>query len=127
MVGEIRDNETASLAVNAALTSNLVLSTLHTNSMPGGAQTSRHGCGAVFDGIHGQCRCRPKTGQNALLRQRKILFKQPAVGKIVQRSGFGQSGFFLVKEKIMEKVSDWSKVPFYKPALNKECPEGYKE
>jgi type IV pilus assembly protein PilB len=32
MVGEIRDKETASLAVNAALTGHLVLSTLHTNS-----------------------------------------------------------------------------------------------
>ena len=35
MVGEIRDNETASLAVNAALTGHLVLSTLHTNSSAG--------------------------------------------------------------------------------------------
>mgnify|MGYP003386396408 FL=1 len=32
MVGEIRDQETASLAVNAALTGHLVLSTVHTNS-----------------------------------------------------------------------------------------------
>ncbi len=32
MVGEIRDTETAALAVNAALTGHLVLSTLHTNS-----------------------------------------------------------------------------------------------
>lgn len=32
MVGEIRDSETASLAVNAALTGHVVLSTLHTNS-----------------------------------------------------------------------------------------------
>lgn len=32
MVGEIRDHETASLAVNAALTGHLVLSTLHTNT-----------------------------------------------------------------------------------------------
>ncbi len=32
MVGEIRDTETASLAINAALTGHLVLSTLHTNS-----------------------------------------------------------------------------------------------
>ncbi|MDO8469971.1 MAG: GspE/PulE family protein [bacterium] len=31
MVGEIRDDETASIAVNAALTGHLVLSTLHTN------------------------------------------------------------------------------------------------
>lgn len=32
MVGEIRDSETASLAINASLTGHLVLSTLHTNS-----------------------------------------------------------------------------------------------
>jgi type II secretory ATPase GspE/PulE/Tfp pilus assembly ATPase PilB-like protein len=31
MVGEIRDEETADIAVNAALTGHLVLSTLHTN------------------------------------------------------------------------------------------------
>jgi type IV pilus assembly protein PilB len=35
MVGEIRDSETASLAVQAALTGHLVLSTLHTNSAAG--------------------------------------------------------------------------------------------
>lgn len=35
MVGEIRDAETASLAVQAALTGHLVLSTLHTNSSAG--------------------------------------------------------------------------------------------
>jgi len=35
MVGEIRDEETASLAVNAALTGHIVLSTLHTNSSVG--------------------------------------------------------------------------------------------
>jgi type IV pilus assembly protein PilB len=35
MVGEIRDGETAELAVQAALTGHLVLSTLHTNSAAG--------------------------------------------------------------------------------------------
>lgn len=35
MVGEIRDNETASLAVQAALTGHIVLSTLHTNNAAG--------------------------------------------------------------------------------------------
>ena len=36
MVGEIRDEETARVAVQAALTGHLVLSTLHTNDCPGG-------------------------------------------------------------------------------------------
>jgi len=35
MVGEIRDSESAKLAINAALTGHLVLSTLHTNSAAG--------------------------------------------------------------------------------------------
>ena len=35
MVGEIRDSETAHMAVQAALTGHLVLSTLHTNDAPG--------------------------------------------------------------------------------------------
>ena len=35
MVGEIRDLETAELAVRSALTGHLVLSTLHTNDAPG--------------------------------------------------------------------------------------------
>ena len=34
MVGEIRDNETAGIAVESSLTGHLVLSTLHTNSAP---------------------------------------------------------------------------------------------
>lgn len=35
MVGEIRDYETAEIAINAALTGHLVFSTLHTNDAPG--------------------------------------------------------------------------------------------
>ncbi len=38
MVGEIRDEETATLAVEAALTGHLVVSTIHTNSAPGTVQ-----------------------------------------------------------------------------------------
>jgi type IV pilus assembly protein PilB len=35
MIGEIRDEDTANIAVQAALTGHLVLSTLHTNDAPG--------------------------------------------------------------------------------------------
>src|SRR5688500_20342120 len=34
MIGEIRDHETADMAIQAALTGHLVLSTLHTNDAP---------------------------------------------------------------------------------------------
>jgi general secretion pathway protein E len=36
MVGEMRDKETAEIAIQAALTGHLVFSTLHTNDAPGG-------------------------------------------------------------------------------------------
>ena len=35
MVGEIRDSETARIAIEAALTGHMVLTTLHTNDAPG--------------------------------------------------------------------------------------------
>ena len=35
MLGEIRDLETATIAINASLTGHLVFSTLHTNDAPG--------------------------------------------------------------------------------------------
>ena len=35
MVGEIRDLETAQIAIRASLTGHLVFSTLHTNDAPG--------------------------------------------------------------------------------------------
>lgn len=38
MLGEIRDLETATIAINAALTGHLVFSTLHTNDAPGAVQ-----------------------------------------------------------------------------------------
>lgn len=38
MLGEIRDNETATIAINASLTGHFVFSTLHTNDAPGAVQ-----------------------------------------------------------------------------------------
>ena len=42
MVGEIRDYETASIAVESSLTGHLVLSTLHTNDAPGAVSRLAH-------------------------------------------------------------------------------------
>jgi type IV pilus assembly protein PilB len=42
MVGEIRDPETAEIAIQAALTGHLVLSTLHTNDAPGALVRLQH-------------------------------------------------------------------------------------
>ena len=51
MIGEIRDLETAEMAIQAALTGHLVLSTLHTNDAP--SSVSRHGPAAGADPLPG--------------------------------------------------------------------------
>ena len=127
MVGEIRDNETASLAVNAALTGHLVLSTLHTNSAAGAVprlldmdvepflMASTVNVVIAQRLVRTLCSGKEKFFLNS--QQLEMLSKEVDLDRVAS---------FLVKEKIMGKVSDWSKVPFYKPSLNKDCPEGYK-
>jgi type II secretory ATPase GspE/PulE/Tfp pilus assembly ATPase PilB-like protein len=49
MVGEIRDLETAQIAIKAALTGHLVLSTLHTNDCAGDRRSlDQYGCGTFL-------------------------------------------------------------------------------
>jgi Flp pilus assembly CpaF family ATPase len=67
MVGEIRDQETASLAINAALTGHLVLATIHTNSAAGTvARLVDMGAEDFFVGIYPQSGDRPKIGSGKL-------------------------------------------------------------
>ena len=127
MVGEIRDNETASLAVNAALTGHLVLSTLHTNSAAGAVPR-------LLD-----MEVEPflmASTVNVIIAQRlvrvlcsgkeKYFLSNQQLERLSKEVDLDRVASFLVKEKITGKISDWSKVPFYKPSLDKECPEGYK-
>jgi general secretion pathway protein E len=77
LVGEIRDRETAEIAMQAALTGHLVLSTLHTNSAVGAITRLRdmgiedYLIGATVKGILGQrlvrksCNCQEKASNLA--------------------------------------------------------------
>ena len=67
MVGEIRERETAEIAVQAALTGHLVLSTLHTNDSVGAIDAlDRHGRRALL-AVFGADRChRAAPGANDL-------------------------------------------------------------
>ena len=63
LVGEIRDFETAEIAIKASLTGHLVLSTLHTNDAPLHHQPAHeHGRGAVPGGHQRQHHLRPAPG-----------------------------------------------------------------
>ena len=117
MVGEIRDNETASLAVNAALTGHLVLSTLHTNSAAGAIprlldmKIEPFLLVSTLNVIVGQRLVRQlsDTKEKHVLTADEIA----ALGKIVDLDSVLAA---LKTEKIIDPaITGWEKIPFYKP------------
>lgn len=128
MVGEIRDGETASLAVNAALTGHLVLSTIHTNSASG-AIPRMIDMGvepflivSTVKTVIAQRLVRKLEDTNKekyFLNETEML----ALQKIVDLDRVLE---FLKKEKIVEEKATWEKIPFYKPKPSEESKDGYK-
>lgn len=126
MIGEIRDGETADLAVNAALTGHLVLSTVHTNSAAG-AMPRLIDMGvepfllvSTLDIIIAQrlvrrlCSARDKHILTAT--ELNTLKKSVDLDKVLET---------LKKEKIVHEKDNWSTVPFYTPKKSAECEDGY--
>ncbi|MCX6716999.1 MAG: ATPase, T2SS/T4P/T4SS family [Candidatus Taylorbacteria bacterium] len=126
MVGEIRDNETASLAVNASLTGHLVLSTLHTNSAAGAIprlmdmKIEPFLMVSTLDIIIAQRLIRRLSEH----KEKHILTEAELenLGKIVDLDKVLE---FLKKEKIVDPQATWDKIPFYRPAPTKEGDDGY--
>lgn len=126
MVGEIRDKETASLAINAALTGHLVLSTLHTNSAAGAiprlldmgiepfllVSTLRVVIGQRL--VRMLC---PSREQYELSRDEQTQLEKALDAGVVLKA--------LKEEKIVPPSATWKNVPFWKPGPTPECPEGY--
>lgn len=116
MVGEIRDNETASLAVNAALTGHLVLSTLHTNSAAGAIprlidiDAEPFLLVSTLKVIIGQRLVRRLTRE-----KEEFTLSEKEVEKLRENVDLDRVMERLVEENILEKETEWSKVPFYRP------------
>lgn len=127
MVGEIRDGETAGLAVNAALTGHLVLSTIHTNSAVGviprmidmGVESFL--IVSTVKTVIAQRLVR-RLAEN---KQKYFLSdaEKSALEKIVS---LDRVLMFLKKEKVVDENADWNTIPFYKPAPSEESESGYK-
>jgi type IV pilus assembly protein PilB len=126
MVGEIRDDETASLAVNAALTGHLVLSTLHTNSAAGAIPRLMDMKVEPFLLV---------STVNIILAQRlvrklsedkeKVFLTKAELATLAKKVDLDKVLENLKKERIVGKDDIWDKIPFYKPKASSECPDGY--
>lgn len=116
MVGEIRDGETAGLAINAALTGHLVLSTLHTNSSAGtiprlmdmGAEPFL--LVSTLRVIIAQRLVR-KLGKN----KEKYFLSAAGLKSLAKSVDLDKVLKVLIEEKIVDPKATWEKIPFYKP------------
>jgi type IV pilus assembly protein PilB len=115
MVGEIRDTETAGLAINASLTGHLVLSTLHTNSAAGAVprlidmKCEPFLLVSTLDVVIGQRLVRKLT--NAKEKYFLTKAEVESISKVVDMDRVMTA---LLEEKIVE-TKDWGKVTFYRP------------
>lgn len=128
MVGEIRDNETAALAINAALTGHLVLSTLHTNTAAGAIPR-------LID-----MKAEPfliASTLNVIIAQR--LIRCLAAGKEEYRLKDADLEHLknycdtarilkiLKEQKAVPAAATWKTISFWRPRPGKESADGYKE
>jgi type IV pilus assembly protein PilB len=127
MVGEIRDNETAGLAINAALTGHLVLSTLHTTNAAGALPR-------LID-----MKAEPfliSSTLNVILAQRlvrrlcqekeKYKLKDLEIKNLKKYCDPEKILKILKEEKLAGPRQKLSDVEFYRPKPSKDCPDGYK-
>jgi len=126
MVGEIRDKETASLAINAALTGHLVLSTLHTNSAAGAIPRLIEMGAEPF---------LIASTLNLILAQRlvrrlcpgkeKYTLKTAELKNLEKSCDLDRTLRTLKDEKLVKAKERWEKISFFRPKTSQECPDGY--
>ncbi len=127
MVGEIRDNETAGLAINAALTGHLVLSTLHTNSASGALPrlldmgVEPFLIASTVNIIAAQrlvrTLCEEKESYTLSSAEISSLSKEVDLKRILE---------ILKLEKIVSPATPLEKITWARPKSGRDCPEGYK-
>ena len=133
MVGEIRDQETMEIAIHAAMTGHLVLSTLHTNSAAGtiprlldmGAEPFL--IASTVNVVMAQRLVRRLCSD---CRQAYSLDKE-LIDSLKQRVNleriFEQAKKNNLLEKGLSEGQDWSRISFYRPGGCSRCrQEGYK-
>ncbi len=128
MVGEIRDGETASLAVNAALTGHLVLSTIHTNSSAGAIPRMIDMGVEPFLIVSTVKTVISQRLVRRLDESKEKYFlsenEKASLSKIVDLDRIME---FLKKENIVSADATWETIPFYHPKGTSESPDGYKD
>lgn len=128
MIGEIRDQETASLAINAALTGHMVLATVHTNSASGTVARLMDMGAESFLLVS---TLRVAVGQRLVrkLTDSKVSYTLSANEKeeLGKHADLDKILATMVEEGIIKAGSTWNSIPFYRPTVGTGAQEdGYK-
>jgi type IV pilus assembly protein PilB len=127
MVGEIRDGETAGLAVNASLTGHLVLSTIHTNSAAGAIPRMIDMGVEPFLIISTVKTVLAQRLVRKLAEEKeKYFLSDIELVSLRKTVDMDRVLVFLKKENIVSNDATWDKIPFYKPKPSEESKDGYK-
>ncbi len=126
MVGEIRDNETASLAINAALTGHLVLSTLHTNSAAGAIPRLLDMKAEPFLLVSTiKIIIAQRLVRKLCKQKQKYFLSKSELQKLNEKINMDKLLEHLKNENVIDKKISWNKVPFYKAKKSSDCENGY--
>lgn len=126
MVGEIRDNETTGLAINAALTGHLVLSTLHTTNAAGAIprlidmKAEPFLISSTLNVIIAQRLVRRLCPEKA-----KYTLKEDDLKNLAKYCDLDKVLKVLKEEKVVGPKASFKDIEFYRPKSSKGCPDGY--
>ncbi len=126
MVGEIRDDETASLAINAALTGHLVLSTLHTNDAAGAIprlidmKAEPFLISSTLQVVLAQ-----RLVRRLCKEKERYTLKEPELKNLAKYCDLKRILKILKEEKIVGPKATFKDIEFYRPKATPQYPEGY--
>lgn len=127
MIGEIRDQETANLAINAALTGHMVLATVHTNSSSG---TIARLMDMGVESFLLVSTLRVAVGQRLVRRltDAKEVYTLSANEKaeLGKHADLDRILATLKEEGVVKDAATWNNIPFYHPKGSSEHDDGYK-
>lgn len=127
MVGEIRDSETASLAINAALTGHMLLATVHTNSA---AATVARLVDMGAEPFLIVSTLRVVIGQRLVRKlcdeHEEYFLSEAEIDEIKKHADLDRVMEALKTEKVVKENAKWHTIPFYRPKTSAACEDGYK-
>ena len=126
MVGEIRDGETAGLAINASLTGHLVLSTIHTNSAAGAIpRLIDMGVEPFLITATVKTIIAQRLIRRLISNKEKYFLSEAEIKNLDKLVDLDRMLGLLREEKIVGNKDTWEKIPFYRAIKSNEFENGY--